>query len=138
VICSCVVDPSLRHIGTCQHLVLLHHTGEVWALLIAGSYGYGNYRHQADVAHVSQTHQGNQDDDAGHHKGVSPVCNCPPSTEDAVRVQAYQVLAAGGVPDDHIVVMVYDDIASSIENPHKGQIFNRPGGPNVYKGMPKV
>jgi glycosylphosphatidylinositol transamidase (GPIT) subunit GPI8 len=29
-------------------------TGEVWALLIAGSYGYGNYRHQADVAHVSQ------------------------------------------------------------------------------------
>jgi legumain len=76
-------------------------TGEVWALLIAGSYGYGNYRHQADVAH------------------------------------AYQVLAAGGVPDDHIVVMVYDDIASSIENPHKGQIFNRPGGPNVYKGMPK-
>ena len=53
-------------------------------------------------------------------------------------MQAYQVLAAGGVPDDHIVVMVYDDIASSIENPHKGQIVNRPGGPNVYKGMPKV
>jgi legumain len=48
------------------------------------------------------------------------------------------VLAAGGVPDDHIVVMVYDDIASSIENPHQGQVFNRPGGPNVYKGMPKV
>ena len=60
------------------------------------------------------------------------------SMGDAVRVQAYQVLAAGGVPDDHIVVMVYDDIASSIENPHKGQIFNRPGGPDVYKGMPKV
>jgi Peptidase C13 family len=53
-------------------------------------------------------------------------------------MQAYQVLAAGGVPDDHIVVMVYDDIASSIENPHKGQVFNRPGGPDVYKGMPKV
>lgn len=52
--------------------------------------------------------------------------------------QAYQVLAAGGVPDDHIVVMVYDDIASSFENPHQGQIFNRPGGPDVYKGMPKV
>lgn len=60
------------------------------------------------------------------------------SMGDIVRMQAYQVLAAGGVPDDHIVVMVYDDIASSIENPHKGQMFNRPGGPNVYKGMPKV
>jgi legumain len=53
-------------------------------------------------------------------------------------MQAYQVLAAGGVPDDHIVVMVYDDIASSFENPHQGQIFNAPGGPDVYKGMPKV
>ncbi len=28
-------------------------SGEVWALLTAGSAGFGNYRHQADVAHVS-------------------------------------------------------------------------------------
>lgn len=27
-------------------------TGDVWALLIAGSAGWGNYRHQADVLHV--------------------------------------------------------------------------------------
>ena len=27
--------------------------GETWALLIAGSAGWGNYRHQADVCHVS-------------------------------------------------------------------------------------
>lgn len=27
--------------------------GEVFALLIAGSAGWGNYRHQADVLHVS-------------------------------------------------------------------------------------
>lgn len=26
--------------------------GHLWALLIAGSAGFGNYRHQADVAHV--------------------------------------------------------------------------------------
>jgi glycosylphosphatidylinositol transamidase (GPIT) subunit GPI8 len=26
--------------------------GDVWALLIAGSAGWGNYRHQADVLHV--------------------------------------------------------------------------------------
>mmetsp|Transcript_14739 Transcript_14739/g.44517 ORF Transcript_14739/g.44517 Transcript_14739/m.44517 type:complete len:505 (-) Transcript_14739:2015-3529(-) len=76
-------------------------TGEVWALLIAGSAGYGNYRHQADVAH------------------------------------AYQVLKKGGVPDDHIVVMMYDDVANDISNPHKGKLFNRPGGPDVYAGMPR-
>lgn len=29
-------------------------TGEVWALLIAGSAGWGNYRHQADVCHAYQ------------------------------------------------------------------------------------
>ena len=28
--------------------------GELWALLIAGSAGWGNYRHQADVAHAYQ------------------------------------------------------------------------------------
>lgn len=26
--------------------------GDIWALLVAGSSGYGNYRHQADVAHA--------------------------------------------------------------------------------------
>lgn len=26
--------------------------GHLWAVLVAGSAGYGNYRHQADVAHV--------------------------------------------------------------------------------------
>ncbi len=30
--------------------------GHLWAVLVAGSAGYGNYRHQADVAHVSPPH----------------------------------------------------------------------------------
>ena len=29
-----------------------NYAGDVWALLIAGSAGWGNYRHQADVLHV--------------------------------------------------------------------------------------
>lgn len=62
-----------------------------WALLIAGSAGWGNYRHQADVCH------------------------------------SYQVLRRGGLRADHIVVMMYDDIASNFENPVPGKIFNRPG-----------
>ncbi len=48
------------------------------------------------------------------------------------------MLHRGGVPDDHIVVMVYDDIANDFQNPHPGKLFNKPGGPDVYKGLPKV
>ena len=48
----------------------------IWALLVAGSNGYYNYRHQADVCH------------------------------------AYQILHKNGVPDERIVVMMYDDIAN--------------------------
>jgi legumain len=47
--------------------------GKIWALLVAGSKDYGNYRHQADVCH------------------------------------AYQILHAHGIPDENIIVMMYDD-----------------------------
>ena len=53
--------------------------GANWALLIAGSNEYMNYRHQADVCH------------------------------------AYHVLHNHGIPDDHIIVMMYDDIAHNLE-----------------------
>ncbi|XP_071515003.1 legumain-like [Panulirus ornatus] len=75
--------------------------GELWAVLVAGSNTWFNYRHQADVCH------------------------------------AYQILHQHGVPDDHIVVMMYDDIANNRENPMPGVIINRPDGPNVYDGVPK-
>ena len=72
-----------------------------WVLLIAGSAGYGNYRHQADVCH------------------------------------AYQIAHKNGIPDEQIVVMMYDDIANNPSNPVQGNIINKPGGPNVYPGVPK-
>ncbi|XP_045622223.1 legumain [Procambarus clarkii] len=75
--------------------------GELWAVLVAGSSTWMNYRHQADVCH------------------------------------AYQILHQHGVPDDHIIVMMYDDIANNKMNPIKGKIINRPDGPDVYKGVPK-
>jgi len=75
--------------------------GKLWVVLVAGSRGYFNYRHQADVCH------------------------------------AYQVVHNHGVPDENVIVMMYDDIAYNKDNPMKGQIFNRPNGPNVYKGVPK-
>merc|ERR1711915_997233 len=63
-------------------------TPEQWAVLVAGSKGWDNYRHQADVCH------------------------------------AYQVLHEHGLDDDHIIVMMYDDIAYNSQNPTKGKIIN--------------
>nr|BAN20656.1 gpi-anchor transamidase [Riptortus pedestris] len=70
-----------------------------WALLVAGSRGWGNYRHQADVCH------------------------------------AYQILIKHGVNPDRIIVMMYDDVANNRLNPRKGQLINKPDGPDVYKGV---
>ncbi|XP_039249067.2 legumain-like [Styela clava] len=50
---------------------------------------------------------------------------------------AYQIVHKHGIPDEQIVVMMYDDIANSYENPNKGEIINHPDGPNVYEGVPK-
>lgn len=76
--------------------------GHTYAVLIAGSATYMNYRHQADVCH------------------------------------AYHVLTdIGGIPEDNVIVMMADDIAYNSENPFQGNIINRPGGPNVYPGVPK-
>jgi legumain len=47
------------------------------------------------------------------------------------------VLKKGGVPDERVVVMVYDDLAQNSENPRPGQLFNHPDGADVYAGLPK-
>jgi len=75
--------------------------GTNWAVIIAGSNTYMNYRHQADVCH------------------------------------SYQILKKNGFPDSNIIVFMYDDIANNSENPVKGNIINKPNGPNVYTGVPK-
>lgn len=72
-----------------------------WALLVAGSNGWYNYRHQADVCH------------------------------------AYQILHKHGIPDENIIVMMYDDIAHYYKNPTPGKIINKPHGPDVYHGVVK-
>jgi len=75
--------------------------GELWAVLVAGSNGWYNYRHQADVCH------------------------------------AYQIVSSHGIPDDHIIVLMYDDIAHNKQNPTPGKIINHPNGTDVYHGVPK-
>lgn len=83
-----------------SHLSQEEREQNTWVVLAAGSDGYYNYRHQADVCH------------------------------------AYQVVHKMGVPDEHIIVMMKDDIANNYQNPKKGQIINEPNGPDVYAGVP--
>eukprot|EP00050_Salpingoeca_kvevrii_P006055 m.287169 g.287169 ORF g.287169 m.287169 type:complete len:431 (-) comp11724_c0_seq1:146-1438(-) len=73
--------------------------GSNFAVIVAGSSSWMNYRHQADACH------------------------------------AYQILHAHGIPDENIIVMMYDDIAHNRENPTPGVIINRPDGPNVYENI---
>uniref|UniRef100_A0A672JM19 Legumain n=1 Tax=Salarias fasciatus TaxID=181472 RepID=A0A672JM19_SALFA len=75
--------------------------GKNWAVVVAGSNGWYNYRHQADACH------------------------------------AYQILHKNGIPDEQIVVMMYDDLAKSPDNPTPDIVINRPNGSDVYKGVVK-
>ena len=76
------------------------------AVIIAGSHGFQNYRHHADVCH------------------------------------AFQILSKNGVPTENIVMMYYDDVANSWQNPFKGHMFNEPStsakpGVDVYANCQK-
>jgi len=75
--------------------------GKEWALLVAGSNTWGNYRHQADVCH------------------------------------AYQIMHAHGIPDENIIVMMFDDIANNTQNPTPGIVINHLNGSDVYHGVLK-
>lgn len=67
-----------------------------WALLIATSTGWENYRHQADVLNI------------------------------------YQQLKASGYDDDHILLIIEDDLAYNTANPQKGVLYSRMDGVNIY------
>lgn len=71
---------------------------DTWALVVALSSGWDNYRHQADA------------------------------------LRQYQTLRAGGVPDDHIILILADDLAGAAGNPLPGTVRNVPGGPNLRAG----
>ncbi|CAG2179224.1 unnamed protein product, partial [Oppiella nova] len=51
---------------------------------------------------------------------------------------AYQMIHAHGIPDENIIVFHYDDLADNPNNPYPGTVINLPGGPDVYKGVPKT
>ncbi|XP_042617375.1 legumain-like [Cyprinus carpio] len=49
----------------------------------------------------------------------------------------YQIIRKHGIPDEQIVVMMYDDIANNPENPTKGTIVSVADDTDVYSGVPK-
>lgn len=49
---------------------------------------------------------------------------------DALR--QYQILRKNGVPDDHIILILADDIASASQNPIRGQVRNQLDGKNLH------
>jgi len=51
---------------------------------------------------------------------------------DALNV--YTLLRQNGVDDDHIILMIYDDIPTDSENPLKGDVHNIPKGQNLRSG----
>ena len=52
---------------------------------------------------------------------------------------AYQQAIANGIPAEQVVLIAYDDVANSSQNPYKGKLFNKPTkagepGVDVYAG----
>jgi glycosylphosphatidylinositol transamidase (GPIT) subunit GPI8/ABC-type branched-subunit amino acid transport system substrate-binding protein len=73
--------------------------GDQWALVVAASSGWLNYRHQAD----------------------------------AMRI--YHLLRERGYDDDHIVLILADDLADNPRNPYPGVVTVSPEGPDLYSDI---
>lgn len=67
-----------------------------WAVVVAGSRQWTNYRHQADA------------------------------------LAFYQLLKKNGYDDDHIVLIMEDDLAYNEKNPEPGVVRHTAGGENLY------
>lgn len=69
-----------------------------WAILVQGSCGWKNYRHQADILNM------------------------------------YQLLKKKGWDDDHIILILSDDIANNVNNKYPGDVKAYGDGDNLYEG----
>ena len=100
-----------------------------WAVLVAGSSGYGNYRHQADGVCLPVRRPAPLGLHSAPPAQLLPTAVC----------HAYQVLIKGGYAADQIITLAVDDIAHNSENPFPGKMFNKPTpagtpGVDVYAG----
>ncbi len=65
---------------------------------------------------------------------VGPSRGWPNYRHQADALTVYDLLRANGVDDDHIILMVYDDVPTAPENPLPGNIHNFPKGENIRAG----
>ncbi|KAA6390001.1 MAG: putative peptidase c13 family protein [Streblomastix strix] len=52
--------------------------------------------------------------------------------------RAYKILIKNGFPKDKVITMAFDDIATHVQNPFPGKVFNVPNGPDVYIGSDNI
>ncbi|CAA0829517.1 Vacuolar-processing enzyme alpha-isozyme [Striga hermonthica] len=118
-----------------------------WALLVAGSRDYENYRHQVQDRTISKflLVAGSRDYENYRHqvqdrtisKFLESKTGNPQDVEEGIVCHAFQILKKGGLKEENIIVFMYDDIASDADNPRPGVIVNSPNGENIYEGVPK-
>ncbi|BBH07045.1 alpha-vacuolar processing enzyme, partial [Prunus dulcis] len=133
--------------------------GTRWAVLVAGSYGYQNYRHQREKTENGSENESEYvidgEDERGRWEGgITKRKKSENESGDGIEREderrgwergvtkadvchAYQILKKGGLKDENIIVFMYDDIAFNVQNPRPGVIINKPDGPDVYEGVPK-
>ncbi|TPP58852.1 Legumain-1 [Fasciola gigantica] len=94
-----------------------------WAVLVAGSNGWSNYRHQVSsfIAYA----------DSEYTTKYSRFVLCP----QADVCHAYHVLRKNGMPPENIITMIYDDIVNHKNNPFPGKLFNDYQHKDVYAGV---
>ncbi len=65
---------------------------------------------------------------------VGPSMGWPNYRHQSDALAFYTLLRDNGVDDDHIILMVYDDVPTAPENPIQGDIHNIPKGKNIRIG----
>ena len=89
----------MQDVGGNGHEIDYPELKDNYAVLVAASKGWKNYRHQADVLGM------------------------------------YHYLKGKGYDDDHIILIMADDIASNEKNPSQGVVRREIGGDNLYKDL---
>ena len=89
----------LQDVGGNGHEIDYPELKDNYAVLVAASQGWKNYRHQADVLGM------------------------------------YHFLKGKGYDDDHIIMIMADDIAYNEKNPSQGMVCREIGGDNLYKDI---
>lgn len=95
--------------------------GKHWVVIVAGSNGWYNYRHQVRTGVIKTSFQ--------HVKRHLWQLFVVFSLFQADACHAYQIVHKNGIPDEQIVVMMYDDLA---ENEMWVDLFSASVHPTVH------